>query len=67
MCKNDLENLPFCANLTYKLRISAVGGRNLENMVCKSVLLNDFEHIFALEHLHIHINFFSLPESGPFV
>ena len=28
-------------------------------MVCKSVLLNDFEHNFALEHLHIHINFFT--------
>ena len=67
MCKNDLQNRPFWANLTYKLHISVVDVRNLKNMVCKSVLLNDFEHNFDLKHLHIHINFFFTCKSGPFV
>ena len=66
MCKKDLQNRPFWAKLTYELHISAVGGRNLQNMVCKSVLLNDFEQ-FCSWALHIHINFFSLPKSGPSV
>ena len=67
ICKNDPQNRPFRANLTYKLQILAEGQRFLEKMVSNTVFLSDFEHNIAYKGQHIHINFFIFPKSGPFV
>ena len=67
MVKNDLRNPPVFNVLTCKTATPAEGGKFLKNMVSKRVFLSDFKHNLASKRPHIHINFFTLSKSGPFV
>ena len=64
MSKNDPQNRRFGAKYTLLIANFRRRRKIFQKMVCKSAIFNT---IWAPKRLHTHINFFSLPKSGPFV